>query len=428
VVVTLWNQAHFTLRCLRALLAQQGPSFEIILVDNASTDETAQLLDRLDGCLILRNSANTGFVTACNQGAAAARGRALLLLNSDAFVRPDALANALATLEADSRIGAVGGRLILPSGRLQEAGSILWSDARTYGYGRGLEAETCEAMFRREVDYCSGAFFMTSTLIWRLMGGFDEAYAPGYYEEADYCMRLRKAGYCVVYEPSVAVDHYEFGSEARDGDAMTVSRRNRKIFRDRHAEPLRLAHFPASAVNLLQARQRPSSGRLRRSLVVIDDLRRQLPPRLGQFGTAGFQHLAQSSTLTVFVIHPRKISWDDLRIYLAPDIEVVFCDESDGPALGLTRLLEEREGHYDRVFAIEPSCVNLLRTLDRKIDYVLEGIPLMLGPKWTTEIGKLFVRSGGGGEESSSGASATEPVARKVRLTEERFSPNPLRI
>jgi GT2 family glycosyltransferase len=399
VVVALWNKAHFTLRCLQALLQQQGPSFEIILVDNASTDETSELLARLDGCLILKNTVNEGFLIACNQGAAAARGRALLLLNSDAFVRPNALANALDALDADPSVGAVGGRLILPSGRLQEAGGIVWSDAQTHGYGRGLEPEADEAMFRREVDYCSGAFLMTRLAAWRELGGFDEIYAPGYYEEADYCMRLRQAGYSVVFEPSVAVDHYEFGSEAKAGDAVTVSRRNRKIFRERYAETLRLAHFPASAANLLQARERPKPGRLRRVLLVVDDLRRQSLPQLGPSGIAGLEQLAQSSTLTVFVIHPKEASWGEVRNQVVRDVEVMFCGESDGPTLGLTRLLETREGHYDGVFAVEPSCVSVLRTVEQKIDYALEGIPVVLGRDRSrvsieADAGTITVRSG----------------------------------
>ena len=85
VVVVLWNQAHLTLRCLRALLAQRGPSIEIVLVDNASSDETEALLARLDGARILRSVSNDGFLVGCNRGAAVSRGRALLLLNSDAF-------------------------------------------------------------------------------------------------------------------------------------------------------------------------------------------------------------------------------------------------------------------------------------------------------------------------------------------------------
>ena len=123
IVIVLWNQAHLTLRCLRALLTQVGP-IEVVLVDNASTDETRTLLSRVDGVRVITNVTNDGFLLGCNRGAEVASGRTLLLLNSDAFLRPSALAAALSTLDAAPNIGAVGGRLILPSGLLQEAGSI----------------------------------------------------------------------------------------------------------------------------------------------------------------------------------------------------------------------------------------------------------------------------------------------------------------
>jgi len=237
IILVVWNQAHFVLKCLRALLAE-GPSFELILVDNASGAETQALLSRLDGVSLLRNPTNAGFLLACNQGAAMAHGRAMLLVNSDAFVRPGALAAAVAALESEADIGAVGGRLILPDGRLQEAGCDVWADGTTRGRGRGLPSEAPEAMVRRDVDYCSGAFLMIKAPLWRRLGGFDEVYAPAYYEEADLCLRLQAAGFRVVVEPKIAVDHFELGSEIRTGDAARASERNRLIFAARHAEAL----------------------------------------------------------------------------------------------------------------------------------------------------------------------------------------------
>ena len=118
IVIVLWNQAHLTLRCLKALQDKNGPSIEVILVDNASSDETGMLLSRLDGVKIIPSETNDGFLIGCNRGAAEATGRTLLLLNSDAFVRQGALAAALSTLDSSDDVGAVGGRLILPTGQL----------------------------------------------------------------------------------------------------------------------------------------------------------------------------------------------------------------------------------------------------------------------------------------------------------------------
>jgi len=246
-IIVTWNQAHLTLRCLEALLAQAGPSIEVVVVDNASTDQTADLLSRIDGAVVLRNATNEGFLLASNRGASVARGRNLLFLNNDAFAQPGAVANALSALESASDIGAVGGRLILPSGRLQEAGCVLWADGVSTGIAAGLPPDAPEAMTRRDAHYCSGAFLMTPTAVWRELGGFDEVFAPGYYEEADYCMRLRRSGRRVVFEPAVEVVHFHLGSEAKAGDALRASERNRQTFCARHADVLRADHPPASA-------------------------------------------------------------------------------------------------------------------------------------------------------------------------------------
>jgi len=238
VLIVVWNQPHLLLRCLKALMAQSDVSFEVVLLDNGSGAASGALFSRLDGFVRLRNNRNLGFLVGCNQAAARASADYLLLLNSDAFVRPGAVANALGALRSAEDVGAVGGRLILPTGRLQEAGSIIWADGTTNGFGRGLDPEDPTVMIRRDVDYCSGAFLMTPRWAWERLGGFDEAYAPAYYEEADYCMRLRQLGLRVVYEPTAAVDHFEFGSEARAGDAVALSERNRAIFVGRHAGAL----------------------------------------------------------------------------------------------------------------------------------------------------------------------------------------------
>ena len=85
------------------------------------------------------------------------------------------------------------------------------------------EAETPQALFRRDVDFCSGVFLMTRTGLFKELGGFDEAFAPAYYEEVDYCMRLWEHGARVVYDPWIVVDHYEYGSA---GSSRPITRPN----------------------------------------------------------------------------------------------------------------------------------------------------------------------------------------------------------
>ena len=112
---------------------------------------------------------------------------------------------------------------MLPDGTLQEAGSIIWNDGTCTGFGRGREIADPEVMFRRDVDFCSAAFLLTHRWLFEYVGPFDEAYAPAYYEEVDYCVRLWRAGYRVVYDPDILVLHYEFGSSSSSAEALPYS-------------------------------------------------------------------------------------------------------------------------------------------------------------------------------------------------------------
>ena len=369
VILVLWNQAHLTLRCLQALRAQHGPSLEVVIFDNASQDETGNLLSRVDGATMLRSTTNDGFLLGCNKAIIAACGRAVLLLNNDAFVHPSAIATALDVLDTNDRVGAVGARLILPSGELQEAGSIMWSDASSLGYGRGLSPQVGEAMFRRNVDYCSGAFLMTPRRLWDQLGGFDEAFAPAYYEEADYCMRLRSLGYSVVYEPRVVVDHYEFGSEEREGDAAAASRRNRKLFRARHSNALRRQHLPPAAINVLTARESVETNR--RRLLVIDN---ELPlTALGSGYPRMRQLLIEATSLgwfvTFFPLHRPDVDWEAARRELPGTIEIA----ADRGSPALATFLEERQGYYEVVLVSRPDNMALFTAALGDRPHLLDG-------------------------------------------------------
>ncbi|HEY6359287.1 MAG TPA: glycosyltransferase family 2 protein, partial [Vicinamibacterales bacterium] len=266
ILLVLYNQAELTFRCQQSLIDTVDVPAEVIIVDNASSDHTRLLLERLDGARIVRNGENLHFLRAVNQGAAEARGAALLLLNNDANLMPGALQAALETLHGATDIGAVGGKVILPDGTLQEAGSIIWNDGTCVGYGRGQDPNAPEYQFRREVDYCSGVFLLVRRDLFERFGGLDAVFAPAYYEETDFCMRLREAGYRTVYDPRVEVMHFEFGSSSMD-QALSLMQRNHKIFLERHRQTLAENHLTPSA-SALFARM---SDRRRPRLLLIDD-------------------------------------------------------------------------------------------------------------------------------------------------------------
>ena len=378
VIVVLWNQAHLTLRCLRALhqdIKARGKA-EVILVDNASSDQTQDLLSRLDGVRTVRNAENMGFVRAVNQAAALAEGRLLLLLNSDAFIRPGALVAAQSTLDEAHDIGVVGGRIVLPSGLLQEAGSIIWSDGSTAGYGRGLSPDSGEVMFRREVDYVSGAFLMTPRSLWERLGGFDLSYSPGYYEDADYCMRAREIGCRVLYEPTAIVDHFENGSERKPGDAEAATLANRQRFRDRHQKALADDHSPyaVGSIAVLNARERIRRHKPRRLLVIDNEVPIEtLGSGYPRMRKLIIEALGAGWSISLFPLNQPTVQWPAARAALPWEIEIL----SDRGAPALAEFLEERRGYYNLVLVSRPDNMALVHAILRERPSLLQDVRLI---------------------------------------------------
>jgi O-antigen biosynthesis protein len=267
VLIALHNRAELTLRCLRALSELGIPPMEIILVDNASQDETGNLLERLDGVRLLLNAKNVGYLRAVNQAAAVARGRALLFLNNDVELLPGSVAAALSTLDSIPSAGVVGGRLILPDGHLQEAGSIIWRDGSCQGYGRGEDLTNPAYLFQRDVDFCSGAFLLTPRALWERLGGFDSDYAPAYYEDADYCARVWQSGRRVIYEPRAVGLHFEFASATSPASAVKKQDERRGLFVRKHAAWL--ACQPVRETTSLLAARTARGGGAR--VLILDD-------------------------------------------------------------------------------------------------------------------------------------------------------------
>ena len=237
ILLVLYNRAELTLACLQSIqprLTEVGA--EVVLVDNASRDETGTLLDRLHGGKVIRNPDNRGFPIAVNQAAETASGEFLLLLNNDTEVLGDSLCTAVRFLESNPDVGAAGGRIILLDGTLQEAGCTFWREGHSFQYGRGDSPTGAEYLFQRDVDYCSAALLMTRRQLFAQMGGLDTAFSPGYFEDGDYCVRLWRAGWRVVYLPEVAILHYENGSAVSSTETRALYHRNLPYFTQKHAD------------------------------------------------------------------------------------------------------------------------------------------------------------------------------------------------
>jgi GT2 family glycosyltransferase/SAM-dependent methyltransferase len=243
VVIVTYNKAHYTLRCLRDLHLNTSIPYEVIIVDNASSDETSVLLPRLRNITTLLNTENLFFSRGCNQGARTARGKYLLFLNNDVFVHEDCVSWLTKTLESDSDVGGAGAKLVWRDGRIQEAGSIIWPDGSAHGYGRGDDPSKSQYCYARDVDFCSAACLIVRRDAFEKLGGFDEAFTPAYYEDADLCMRLWNAGYRVVYQPLAIATHIEFGSSSSE-TARNLMEKHRAVFLGKHSSILKGRPIP----------------------------------------------------------------------------------------------------------------------------------------------------------------------------------------
>lgn len=242
IVVTAHDDASLTAACLRALAATLpgGPPAEVIVVDDSSDPEVAVLLAGVHGLRVVRPPSPVGYLRAANLGAAAARGTHILQLNNDTEPQEGWLGALLERLQERPETGVVVAKLLFADGRLQEAGGIIWSDGRGWNYGIG-DDETAEAYrHAREVDYGSAAAMLVDGGLWRELGGFDERYAPGYYEDVDLCFAARARSRTVVYEPRARVVHVRGGSMGATGQGVTdrLIETNRQVFRAKWSDAL----------------------------------------------------------------------------------------------------------------------------------------------------------------------------------------------
>ena len=231
VLVSMHSSGPVGERALRAIARNSsGIPFELVVVDDRADRATRRVIDALENANVIENEENLGFLASNNRAAAAARGKYMVLLNDDTEVQAGWLDALVDCADSDPRIAWAGAKLLYPDGRLQEAGSIVWRDATGWNFGRGDNPSRPQYNYRRDVDYASAAAALVRTDAWREIGGFDETFAPAYYEDSDACFALRERGWRVVYEPRALVVHHE-GVSHGVGDEDMRGKRNQEVNR-----------------------------------------------------------------------------------------------------------------------------------------------------------------------------------------------------
>ena len=267
VIVPVYGKIEYTLHCLISI-SENLPeaAFEIIVVDDCSTDNSAAVLESIEGVRLIRNQENQGFIRSCNVGARAARGEHLYFLNNDTEVTLGWMDALLRTFKDFPGTGLVGSRLVYPDGRLQEAGGIIWQNGTAWNFGRFQDPFQPIYNYAREVDYCSGASIVVPKVLFDKLGGFDECYLPAYCEDCDLALKIRAEGLRVIYQPLSTVFHYEGVTSGTDTSTGTKAYQieNTKKLQDRWQRRLQ-NHQPAGS-DVDNAKDR----RATRRVLVID--------------------------------------------------------------------------------------------------------------------------------------------------------------
>lgn len=270
IIIPVFNQIKFTMTCLKSLHINISSKYryEVILVDDCSTDESSEILGAIKGLNYIRNEKNLGFLSSCIKGIEQSRGRLICLLNNDTIVLEDWLEQLVTTLEETPNAGCIGSKLIYPYGLLQEAGGIIYEDATGVNYGKFQNQGHSKYNYKRVVDYCSGASILFKKEDYYLIGGLDKRYEPAYYEDTDLCFSFRHIlGKDVIYQPASVVVHFEgisSGKKAKSGNTKSYQDVNRTKFLEKWNTELKKL-YPKTNVEVA-ARKHLSS----KKIMVID--------------------------------------------------------------------------------------------------------------------------------------------------------------
>lgn len=230
ILIVNYNTCRLTLDCLQSVYDSKTVySYEVIVVDNASSDDSVESIRReYPGARLIANTDNTGFAKANNQAMAIAKGRYVLLLNSDTIVQPDTLQTMVAYMDENPQVGASGCKIILPDGSLDKAckrGFPTPSASFYYAFGfsrmfpdqpkfNQYQLGYLDPNETYPIDCLVGAFMLVRRETIQQVGGLDETFFM-YGEDIDWCYRIKQAGWDIHYHPATYIVHYKGASSRR---------------------------------------------------------------------------------------------------------------------------------------------------------------------------------------------------------------------
>jgi GT2 family glycosyltransferase len=262
VVVPVHGRAGLTRRCLERVLADLPVGCEVIVVDDASSDETPSVLAGFGGAVrVLRLERNCGFSLACNAGAEVAHGELLVFLNNDTEPRPGWLAALVDHADAHPEVAVVGAKLLYPTGTVQHAGVVFGQDGYPHNLYAGFPADHPAVDRPRRLQAVTGACMLVRRTAFERAGGFDPGYENSM-EDVDLCLRLGQRGEEVHYCPGAVVVHLESATRGHE----EKFERSVALYRDRWRQRVRRDDLETYAAEGLIEVEYPSAHPLRISV------------------------------------------------------------------------------------------------------------------------------------------------------------------
>jgi glycosyltransferase involved in cell wall biosynthesis len=354
-----------SLMMLHSLRAGYDGEIELIVVDNAVTDDTRRVARFVHGARVLHLAGDTDFTRASNAALNCITADAVLFLDGAVEFGPCAIAGALDRLRSDPGIGAVGAKLVRAHGRLEAAGGIICGDGTALGYWHDGSPLAPEANFVCSVDFCSAAFLLVRTELLRRLDGFDETFAACGYAEVDLCLRIAEAGSRVVYDPAVVIYRLtETGVSAEPGPAQEILLR-------KHGETV-----------LFQRRAAPSMHRLARAshialrVLFIDDT---IPLRRFGSGFVRSNDLIQVMAslgygVTVYPINRCYLGLETIYRDLPDTVEVMHDRTSEQ----LEEFLIARQGYFDAIWVARTHNLDRIKRVLRPAAAGAVKLPLIV--------------------------------------------------
>jgi GT2 family glycosyltransferase len=234
IVIPVHGRAGLTRQCIDAILAEPPEvAFEVIVVDDASPDDTRTVLDAYaDAIRVVARDENGGFARACNDGAGAARGEYLVFLNNDTIPVAGWLDALVAVADREPQTAVVGSKLLFPNDTVQHAGVVVCQDGRPRHVYAGFPADHPAVSKARRFQAVTAASMLVRRDAFERARGFDESF-QNCLEDADLCLRLGEAGQEVRYCPDSVVYHLESSSRGRRSQEIEAAG---KLFRERWDE------------------------------------------------------------------------------------------------------------------------------------------------------------------------------------------------